>query len=100
MWFYDEQKRPYNFNFAPFLADKTSAQQGYITSEPFAIEKQGGVKPIVFLLADYGYPAYATTIETKKELVEKNPNLVQRIVEASIKGWYSYLENPVNKTIL
>lgn len=92
--FTDDQKRPYNFNPAPFLADKTSAQQGYITSEPFAIEKQGGFKPIVFLLADYGYPAYATTIETKKELVEKNPNLVQRFVDASIKGWYSYLENP------
>ncbi|MBD2346809.1 ABC transporter substrate-binding protein [Anabaena subtropica] len=92
--FTDEQKRPYNFNPAPFLTDKTSAQQGYITSEPFAIEKQGGFKPQVFLLANYGYPTYATTIETKKELVEKNPDLVQRFVDASIKGWYSYLENP------
>jgi NitT/TauT family transport system substrate-binding protein len=92
--FTDAQKRPYNFNTAPFLADKTSAQQGYITSEPYAIEKQGGFKPLVFLLADYGYQTYATTIEAKKELVEKNPNLVQRFVDASIKGWYSYLENP------
>ncbi|MBD2354229.1 ABC transporter substrate-binding protein [Tolypothrix sp. FACHB-123] len=92
--FTDDQKRPYNFNPAPFLADKNSAQQGYITSEPFAIEKQGGFKPLVFLLADYGYQTYATTIETKKELVEKNPDLVQRFVDASIKGWYSYLENP------
>jgi NitT/TauT family transport system substrate-binding protein len=92
--FTDAQKRPYNFNTAPFLADKTSAQQGYITSEPYAIEKQGGFKPIVFLLADYSYQTYATTIEAKKELVEKNPNLVQRFVNASIKGWYSYLENP------
>ena len=92
--FTDEQKRPYNFNPGPFLADKNSAQQGYVTSEPFAIEKQAGFKPVVFLLADYGYTPYATTIETKKELVEKNPDLVQRFVEASIKGWYSYLENP------
>lgn len=92
--FTDAQKRPYNFNPAPFLTDKNSAQQGYITSEPFAIEKQGGFKPVVFLLADYGYSPYATTIETKKELVEKNPDLVQRFVDASIKGWYSYLENP------
>jgi len=92
--FTDEQKRPYNFNPAPFLADKTSAQQGYITSEPFAVQKQGGFQPQVFLLADYGYLPYATTIETKKELVEKNPDLVQRFVDASIKGWYSYLENP------
>ncbi|MEH2324307.1 MAG: ABC transporter substrate-binding protein [Nostoc sp.] len=92
--FTDDQKRPYNFNPAPFLTDKNSVQQGYITSEPFAIEKQGGFKPVVFLLADYGYQTYATTIETKKELVEKNPDLVQRFVDASIKGWYSYLKNP------
>jgi NitT/TauT family transport system substrate-binding protein len=92
--FTDEQKRPYNFNPAPFLTDKTSAQQGYITSEPFAIEKQGGFEPTVFLLADYGYSPYATTLETQKELVEKNPDLVQRFVDASIQGWYSYLENP------
>jgi len=92
--FTDDQKRPYNFNPGPFLADKNSAQQGYVTSEPFAIEKQGGFKPVVFLLADYGYTPYATTIETKRELVDKNPDLVQRFVDASIKGWYSYLENP------
>ncbi|NMG06482.1 ABC transporter substrate-binding protein [Brasilonema sp. UFV-L1] len=92
--FTDEQKRPYNFNPGPFLVDKNSAQQGYVTSEPFAIEKQGGFKPVVFLLADYGYTNYATTIETKKELVQKNPDLVQRFVDASIKGWYSYLDNP------
>jgi NitT/TauT family transport system substrate-binding protein len=92
--FSDAQKRPYNFNPAPFLNDKNSVQQGYITSEPFAIEQQGGFKPIVFLLADYGYISYASTIETTKELVNKNPDLVQRFVDASIKGWYSYLQNP------
>jgi NitT/TauT family transport system substrate-binding protein len=92
--FTDDQKRPYNFNPGPFLADKTSAQQGYVTSEPRIISKQAGFEPIVFLLADYGYTPYATTIEAKQELVEKNPDLVQRFVDASIKGWYSYLENP------
>ncbi|MEH1852314.1 MAG: ABC transporter substrate-binding protein [Nostoc sp.] len=92
--FTDEQKRPYNFNPAPFLVNQKSAQQGYVTSEPFIIEKQGGFKPVVFLLADYDYTAYATTIETKKELVDKNPDLVARFVDASIKGWYSYLQNP------
>ena len=92
--FTDEQKRPYNFNPGPFLADKNAVQQGYLTSEPLAIKKQAGFEPVVFLLADYGYTPYSTTIETKRELVEKNPDLVQRFVDASIKGWYSYLENP------
>lgn len=92
--FQDEQKRPYNFNVGPFLTDKKSAQQGYVSSEPLMIEKEGGFKPVVFLLADNGYTPYATTIETRKELLEKNPDLVQRFVDASIEGWYSYLENP------
>jgi NitT/TauT family transport system substrate-binding protein len=92
--FTDDQKRPYNFNAGPFLADKNSAQQGYLTSEPLTIEKEGKFRPIVFLLADYGYSPYETTIETTKNLVETNPDLVQRFVDASIKGWYSYLKNP------
>lgn len=91
--FADEQKRPYNFNPGPFLADKDSVQQGYLSSEPLAIKKEGGFDPLVFLLADFGYNPYSTTIECKRELVEQNPDLVQRFVEASIKGWYSYLND-------
>lgn len=90
----DDQRRPYNFNVALFLVDKNSAQQGILTSEPYTIEKQGGFKPNILLLADAGYNPYAFTIETTKTLVETNPDLVQRFVDASIKGWYSYLENP------
>ncbi|MGF1495736.1 MAG: ABC transporter substrate-binding protein [Elainellaceae cyanobacterium] len=92
--FTDDQKRPYNFNMGPFLANKTSAQQGYLSSEPLKIRQEGGFEPIVFLLADYGYNPYSTTIEARTELVEQNPDLVQRFVDASIKGWYSYLEDP------
>lgn len=91
--FADAQKRPYNFNPGPFLADKNSVQQGYLSSEPLSIKKEGGFDPTVFLLADYGYEPYSTTIECKRELVEQNPDLVQRFVEASIKGWYSYLSD-------
>lgn len=92
--FTEDMKRPYNFNPGPFLADKNSAQQGYLSSEPRKIEAEGGFAPLVFLLADFGYNPYATTIETRKEIVDNNPDLVQRFVNASIKGWYSYFENP------
>ena len=53
--FKDDNIKPYNFNSAPFIVDKHSIQQGYATSEPFEVERQGGFKPNVFLLADYGY---------------------------------------------
>ncbi|WP_407660365.1 ABC transporter substrate-binding protein [Kaistia algarum] len=89
--FKDEQYKPYTFNPAPFLADKNSAQQGYITSEPFEIEKQGGFKPKLFLLADSGFNTYSTLIETTQDYLKANPDVVKRFVEASIIGWYNYL---------
>jgi NitT/TauT family transport system substrate-binding protein len=89
---FDEAKvKPYTFNAQPFLADKNSAMQGYVTSEPFAIEKQGHFKPKVFLLADDGFNAYSTLIETRRDLVVKRPDLVQRFVDASAIGWYNYI---------
>ena len=87
----DSQIRPYNFNMTPFLADKNAVQQGYLTSEPFLIEKQGHVKPVVFLLADAGYSSYGSIIETSQKLIDTKPDLVQHFVNASIEGWYSYL---------
>jgi NitT/TauT family transport system substrate-binding protein len=89
--FKDAQVKPYTFNPQPFLADKRSAMQGYVTSEPYTIEKQGGFKPKVFLLADQGFNPYSTLIETRRELVEKKADVVRRFVEASIIGWYNYL---------
>ncbi len=89
--FTDKQVRPYNFNPQPFFADKRMAMQGYVTSEPFAVETQGKFKPKIFLLADQGFSTYSTLIETRRDLVEKKPDLVQRFVDASTIGWYNYI---------
>jgi NitT/TauT family transport system substrate-binding protein len=89
--FQDEQVKPYTFNPAPFLADTNSVQQGYVTSEPFAVREHGGFDPVVLMMADYGYDTYSTTIETSQRLVDENPDLVQRFVNATIEGWYNYL---------
>ncbi|MGD9845288.1 MAG: ABC transporter substrate-binding protein [Variibacter sp.] len=86
-----DKVKPYTFNPQPFLADKKSAMQGYVTSEPYAVEKQAHFKPKLFLLADHGFNTYSTLIETRRDLVEKNPDLVQRFVDASIVGWMNYV---------
>ena len=83
--------KPYTYNAQPFIVDKNSAMQGYVTSEPFVVEKQAGFKPTVMLLADYGFDGYSTLIETRREWVDKKPDLVQRFVDASIIGWYNYI---------
>jgi NitT/TauT family transport system substrate-binding protein len=89
--FKEENVRPYNFNPGPFIANKNSMQQGYVTSEPFAVEREGHFKPNIFLLADQGYATYATTIETRADLIANHPDIVQRFVDASAIGWYNYL---------
>jgi NitT/TauT family transport system substrate-binding protein len=100
--FSEEKVRPYTFNSQPFIASKQSAMQGYVTSEPFAIEKSAGFKPGIILLADYGFNTYSTLIETRGDLIDKKPDLVQRFVDASIVGWYHYLYGdnaPANEMI-
>src|SRR6267378_3748112 len=89
--FSEKNVRPYTFNPQPFIATAQSAMQGYVTSEPFAVEKSAGFKPGILLLADYGFNTYSTLIETRRELIDKKPDLVQRFVDASIIGWYNYL---------
>lgn len=96
--FNDRQIRKYTFNLAPFLADKTAIQQGYVTSEPYTIESQGNIKPQVFLLADYGYPGYANFILARGKDVRERPEIVQAFVEASIDGWKGYLNDDPART--
>ena len=98
--FTDDMVRPYTFSVAPFLADDGIVQQGYVTSEPYAI-KQGGVEPQVFLMADFGYPPYAETIETTQKMLKEKPEVVKKFVQATMEGWVSYFADPApaNKLI-
>src|SRR5712672_1916718 len=100
--FSESKVKPYTFNSQPFIVNKQSAMQGYVTSEPYAVEKAAGFKPNVVLLADYGFNTYSTLIETRTEVVDKKPDLVQRFVDASVIGWYNYLygdNKPANAMI-
>ena len=98
----DAQVRPYTFNIQPFVADKNVVQQGYLSSEPYAIEKEAKFKPNVFLLADHGWPPYATTILCTEKVVQERPKAVAAFVKASMEGWKSYLKGdpaPANALI-
>jgi NitT/TauT family transport system substrate-binding protein len=89
--FDDSQVRKYTFNSGPFLADKRVIQQGYLTSEPYTLEKEAHLKPAVFLLADEGYPGYAAMALATDKLIGSNPKAVQAFVDGSAAGWKSYL---------
>jgi NitT/TauT family transport system substrate-binding protein len=99
----DSQIRPYTFNLAPFLTDKNSVQQGFLGSEPFLVKEKAGFDAVVLPVADAGFSGYASLIATSDKTIAARPDLVQRFVDASIEGWYSYLYGdpaPANARIL
>ena len=89
----DTQTRPYTFNIQPFVADKNTVQQGYLTSEPFAIQR-AGVKANTFLFADHGWPSYATTISCMEDTVKSRNKAMAAFVKGTMEGWKSYLADP------
>ena len=86
-----ENRVPYTFNPGPFIADPDSGQQGYITSEPFAIEREGGFKPDIWVIADEGFNTYATLVEAMQATIDAKPEVVKCFVEGSAIGWATYL---------
>ena len=81
--------RPFDRN--AFLSDESVIQSGSVFSAPYALEKDGQIDPKVHLLADIGYPNYASIVMTQDDLISADPEFVQAFVDASIRGWESFL---------
>ena len=90
--FTDDQVRKYTFNLAPFLADERAVQQGYLTSEPYTIEQTAGFTPKVFLLADEGYPSYATMVLAPDAFARDNAAALRSFIAGSAEGWRDYIQ--------
>jgi NitT/TauT family transport system substrate-binding protein len=88
--FTDDQIHPHTFSLAPFLVDKTVSTEGFVIDEPYEA-KLAGVDPVVHLLSDDGYLNYSNVIVAQPKMVSDNPQLVQRFIDATSKGWASYL---------
>jgi NitT/TauT family transport system substrate-binding protein len=84
---------PYDGGVAHFLADQNFGQQCFVSSEPIAA-RQKGADPQVFLIADAGFNPYGTVVITRRELLQKSPELVKSFVAATREGWRDYLDHP------
>ncbi len=98
--FTDSQIRKYTYNLAPFILDPNAIQEGYLTSEPYTVERQAKWKPKIFLLADYGYPGYANMVLVPQKWIDTNRRAVQLFVDATRDGWLHYLDNPARGNAL
>ena len=100
--FEDRQIRKYTYSLVPWLANKGSVQEGYLSSEPFAAQ-QAGANPKVFLFSDAGYAGYAAMVMARDDWLAANEGTVRAFVAATVRGWQDYIWGdpaPGNRLIL
>lgn len=79
-------------SIANFLADPGYVQQVFVTSEPY-FAKQAGAEVRTLLISSTGYDPYRVSFTTR-DFAAKHPDVVEKFVRASIRGWTEYLRDP------
>lgn len=83
---------PYN-GVALFASDPKYAMQAYSFSEPF-VAKQAGSEPKCLMVSELGFDPYIGLLATSDALAKEDPELVEKMRRASVRGWKAYFENP------
>jgi len=84
---------PLDHNMEAFFAGEVDVWSGYLTSEVVIAQKQGYKLNIIYP-DDYGIHLYNDVIITNEGMIEKNPDLVERFLRATLRGWRYAIENP------
>lgn len=87
------QEVPVKFDITPLLTRQVDVWPGYAINEPLTAEEQGHQVNLIWP-SDYGVNLYADTLFTTEEMIKNKPDVVQRVVQATIEGWEAALQNP------
>jgi NitT/TauT family transport system substrate-binding protein len=82
---------PHDFGMERFINDPDFIQQCLLTNEPFYV-RQAGVEPKVLPLRDSGFDPYHG-LYCLREFAASHPEVVQRFIAASVRGWRDYILN-------
>jgi NitT/TauT family transport system substrate-binding protein len=83
---------PATYSVANFLRDPGYIQQIFVTSEPFFV-RQAGVPVRTLLISEAGYNPYRV-VATSRSFLQQHPEIVDKFVRASLRGWRDYLVHP------
>lgn len=89
----DIETYPATFDLTPLLEGKADVWVGYVTTAVLTLQAQGYDLNIIRAY-DYGAFIYSDLLFTTDDLIENNPDLVERFVRASLRGWAYALEHP------
>ena len=84
---------PVKYDLALLLEGKVDMYEGYLTDQPIAAELKG-YKTYILNPSDHGIYFYGDTLFTTEKVIQENPDLVERFVRASVKGWQFAYDNP------
>jgi len=84
---------PYQRDVTLLATGQIDSHMVYCTGTGFAFEEEGYEVNFIWL-DDYGVHFYADTIVASEELIQQNPELVERFLRATLKGWCYAIENP------
>jgi len=93
---------PYERSATPLGTGQIDAHMVYRTGSGLLFEESGLDVDFIWV-EDYGIHFYADTIVTTEQMVQENPELVERFLRATLKGWHYAIENPdeaVDMTLL
>jgi ABC-type nitrate/sulfonate/bicarbonate transport system substrate-binding protein len=84
---------PVKIDLAPMLSKKVDVWTGYVINEPITCEEQG--QPVNLIWPDeYGVKLYGDTLFTTDDTIKKDPELVRKMVKATVHGWQDAMERP------
>lgn len=83
----------YEYDLELFYNQDIEVVPIYVTDEIYEFQRKG-FNVDVLVPEDYGVSFYGDTIITTEEIIEKRPELVERFLRATLKGWTYALQNP------
>ena len=83
---------PYQRDVTPLATGQIDAHMVYRTGLGLAFDETGYELNFIWM-DDYGIRLYSDTIVTTEQLVQQNPELVERFLRATLKGWRYAIEN-------
>ena len=84
---------PYLYDVSAFYSGEADMTIGYTTGTLLRIRKAGYDVNVIWP-NDYGVHLYADTIFTTQQMIDENPELVTRFLNATLHGWQAAIEDP------
>ena len=93
----DYKEKPPTFSLKKLISGEVDLMSAYISNEPYEAESRN-INTITFAPKDYGFEGYGDILFTSKNMLDNNPQQVQKFYTASKKGW-NYAFSHIYETV-